>query len=282
MWTPDPLFLNQDSLERVESTIKAELDSYVKIQHVCCPENPKFCAKFGLGSKAHGIKFIYKQTLQVEVNCPEMDFDDFPLDTQKCGFLIKEMRKANRVKWSETSITRDSDETAVTSSDYRLSIKPAKQDKRKRTSGFYVTMKRKRALYIYSYFLPCGLMVFVSWTSFAVRVDAVPGRLGLLLTLLLMMINLTGDAASGIPSSDNICPLVLWIWLCISFVTFAIFEYFFILVILRFAQGGNKVSDERSKERLELRILHLDRGSLLLVPVLYIICVAIFVMKAVP
>ena len=88
MWTPDPVFVNQDSLERLESTIKAEPASYVKIMKVCCPEN-SLCSDFELENKTHGIRFLYKQTLKVEVNCPEMNFDTFPLDTQKCGFSIK-------------------------------------------------------------------------------------------------------------------------------------------------------------------------------------------------
>ena len=43
-------------------------------------------------------------------------------------------------------------------------------------SGFKVRMERKRTVYIYTYFLPCSLMVMVSWVGFAVRADAVPGR----------------------------------------------------------------------------------------------------------
>lgn len=64
-------------------------------------------------------------------------------------------------------------------------------------------------------------------------------RLGLLLTLLLMMINLNNSATNSIPTSDLICPLILWILMSAAFVTFALTEYFVILVLLRF---GNKVS----------------------------------------
>ena len=64
-------------------------------------------------------------------------------------------------------------------------------------------------------------------------------RLGLLLTLLLMMINLNNSATDSIPTSDLICPLILWILMSAAFVTFALAEYFLILVLLRF---GNKVS----------------------------------------
>ena len=92
-------------------------------------------------------------------------------------------------------------------------------------------------------------------------------RLGLLLTLLLMTINLNNSATENIPPSgfcpirrlhdvlgikhpkneirtddftisDGICPLILWILINIAFILVALFEYFLILVLLRF---GNKV-----------------------------------------
>ena len=72
-------------------------------------------------------------------------------------------------------------------------------------------------------------------------------RLGLLLTLLLMMINLNNSATNSIPTSDLICPLILWILMSAAFVTFALAEYFVILVLLRF---GNKVSNIESNIKL--------------------------------
>ena len=36
-------------------------------------------------------------------------------------------------------------------------------------SGFHLNLRRKQSLYIMNYFLPCCLMVIVSWCSFAVR-----------------------------------------------------------------------------------------------------------------
>ena len=59
-------------------------------------------------------------------------------------------------------------------------------------------------------------------------------RLGLLLTLLLMTINLNNSATEKIPPSGKICPLVQWILISIVFILFALFEYFIILVVMRF------------------------------------------------
>jgi hypothetical protein len=121
-------------------------------------------------------------------------------------------------------------------------------------SGFHLNLRRKQSLYIMNYFLPCGLMVIVSWCSFAVcllviavllsiishvqvRADMVPGRLGLLLTLLLVLVNLSSSVTVAIPRSDKLAPLVLWIWLSVLFVTLALAEYTVILMVLKFRGG---------------------------------------------
>ena len=65
-------------------------------------------------------------------------------------------------------------------------------------------------------------------------------RLGLLLTLLLMTINLNNSATNKIPLSNKICPLIQWILISMLFILFALLEYFLILVVLRF--GGKVLS----------------------------------------
>ena len=59
-----------------------------------------------------------------------------------------------------------------------------------------------------------------------------------------MTINLNNSATTTIPHSNKICPLIVWILISMGFILFALFEYFFILVLLRF---GNKVRDVVSK-----------------------------------
>lgn len=58
-----------------------------------------------------------------------------------------------------------------------------------------------------------------------------PGRMALLITILLMLINLSGTAHENTPSSDTFSMLDLWILLCIIFVTLALFEYGLVIKI---------------------------------------------------
>ena len=105
--------------------------------------------------------------------------------------------------------------------------------------GFDFEMKRKVGSYIYEYFVPCLLMVVTSWASFAVKPEAVPGRLGMLLTLFLMLVNMSSTISEIIPKSDLVCPLVMWILISIVFVFAALLEYFIILLSVKGATNHN-------------------------------------------
>ena len=237
MWTPDVKFVNQVSLTKTESAIKNDLDAIVSIGKLPCQEETnQLCQAMALHNESESIKIFFRQTINVEVNCPNMHFAKFPFDTQTCLFLVGDIHvreNPNNFKWGSTFLVKGNN---LTSTEFELSLEDEMDSKVK--TGFRMRMERKTAVYIYTYFVPCGLMVVVSWISFSVNVEAVPGRLGLLLTLLLMTINLNNSAAQTIPSSEKICPLIIWIQLSMSFICLALVEYFVILLMLRF---GRKV-----------------------------------------
>ena len=143
-------------------------------------------------------------------------------------------------------------------------------------------MKRKHKVYLYTYFGPCMLMVITSWISFTVDSAAVPGRLGLLLTLLLMMINLNNSVSSTIPKSTKVTPLTSWIMVSIGFVSFALLEYAVILYTAKFVSEKQRKETKKVKQLCEpennmtrLNIL-MDKLALGIFPVCYALFVIIF------
>ena len=56
--------------------------------------------------------------------------------------------------------------------------------------GFNLTMKRIQQPFILRYYLPCVAIVIVTQISFYIPPDAIPGRIGLLITLFLTLMNL--------------------------------------------------------------------------------------------
>ena len=239
MWTPDVKFVNQVYLANTMSAIKNDSDAIVSIMKTPCQEKTEqFCKSMALHNETEeSIKIFFRRTINVEVNCPRMHFAHFPFDSQTCLFSVGDIHAKENPEnflWASTFLVERNN---LTSTEFELSLEEATESNV--TTGFRVRMVRKTAVYIYTYFVPCGLMVIVSWVSFAVDVDAVPGRLGLLLTLLLMTINMNNSAAQAIPTSEKICPLIVWILLSMGFISFALFEYFTLLLLVRY---GKQVS----------------------------------------
>ena len=53
--------------------------------------------------------------------------------------------------------------------------------------------------YIITYYLPSGLFVLVSWISFLIPPDIVPGRMALLITLFLVLVNIFNNVNTNSP-----------------------------------------------------------------------------------
>ena len=166
MWTPDVIFKNQVSLDGDEDAIKNESDAIVEIAILDCSEETEPSCEKGTQKL---IKF--RRSISLGVNCPHMQFDDFPFDTQNCDIILQDLNLTENTdyRWEKAEVVQ---RKPLTSNEYDLSLRNASINR----SGFRVMMSRKSTVFIYTYFLPSGLMVMVSWISFAVRVDAVPGR----------------------------------------------------------------------------------------------------------
>ena len=70
-------------------------------------------------------------------------------------------------------------------------------------AGFEMILHRHVSHYIINYYLPSGLFVVVSWISFLVPPDIIPGRMALLVTVFLVLINIFNTVTSKIPKADG-------------------------------------------------------------------------------
>ena len=71
-------------------------------------------------------------------------------------------------------------------------------------AGFELTLERKVSHYIITYYLPSGMFVIVSWISFLVPPDIVPGRMTLLVTVFLVLVNIFNTITTNIPKAEGI------------------------------------------------------------------------------
>merc|ERR1711953_1227914 len=68
-------------------------------------------------------------------------------------------------------------------------------------TGFNVDISRQYHKHLVVYYIPSGLFVLISWTSFIIPPDVVAGRMGLLITVLLCLVNIFNVVNNHSPSA---------------------------------------------------------------------------------
>ena len=74
------------------------------------------------------------------------------------------------------------------------------------------------ANYIITYYFPTGMFVIISWISFLVPPESVPGRMTILVTVFLCLVNIFNSITNNIPKADGITAIEAFIIVCIVFV----------------------------------------------------------------
>lgn len=176
---------------------------------------------------------MYSQASQITFICP-MIFDYFPLDTQVCKFQVgsysynseKMIFAVSQLGYAHTS------RSIVL--DYDIQISPLEEADKMfvggplgnySLAGFEMILQRHVSHYIITYYLPSGLFVVVSWISFLVPPDVIPGRMALLVTLFLVLVNIFNNVTTNTPKAEGLTAIEAWMLACILFVFGALAEY---------------------------------------------------------
>ena len=101
------------------------------------------------------------------------------------------------------------------------------------TAGFEIILSRKMSFYIITYYLPSGLFVVISWISFLINPEVIPGRMTMLVTLFLVLINIHNTIQTNSPKAEGFTAIKTWVIACIIFVFGAMAEYSAILLLLK-------------------------------------------------
>ena len=162
------------------------------------------------------------------------------------------------------------------------------EDEKYSNVGFKIKLKREYVRHVINYYMPSGIFVLVSWISFLIPPDVIPGRMGLLITVLLVLINLFNSIKVPPATSPN--ALDVWMLSCVFFVTLALVAYAFLLYLKLSPtkQPSMKIIDVKSiietrnpgspsktqivgQEHLNEKLAHLDRIFLVIFPLLFIL-----------
>ncbi|KAE8738203.1 hypothetical protein FOCC_FOCC016332 [Frankliniella occidentalis] len=157
----------------------------------------------------------------VIIKC-DMDFVLYPLDIQKCAVdfsSYKYTMEAMKFKWKD---------------DPPLSFPSDFGDDGYRLAKMLITMSREIRSHLLESYLPSTLFVIMSWGSFVVIPEIVPGRMVLLVTTLLSLVTMFDTVRNNSPNALELKCIEVWLISCTLFVFFALLEYFVVLFGIRY------------------------------------------------
>ena len=119
--------------------------------------------------------------------------------------------------------------------------------------GFRIHLQRRKFQLIFQIYLPCMLFVSVSWVSFLIRPQVVPGRMSLLVTLFLVLVNIFNTARSQSPAPSNsfLNGLDTYLVVSIVMVFLCLLEYAVILFVMN-------VSEQKLINLIQLIIISIE------------------------
>lgn len=168
-----------------------------------------------------------------------MMFDDYPLDAHTCQFQVGSYYDTEKTVVCKSRYIYD--ESRQRSLQHFIEFEEL-PDKDKSVGlpsgtyaacGFQVRLVRKTMQYLVQVYLPSCMFVVVSWVSFLIKPEVVPGRMALLVTLFLVLINIFNSVRERAPISSKLNAIDLYLVVCIFLVFGALMEYAAILLLLK-------------------------------------------------
>ena len=189
-----------------------------------------------------GVRIIKNQSIDYElravitISC-QMNFNKYPLDSQICPFQIGSY--FGTFKTVTCSSYYEFDEDRQRSLQYFTSITQLSEQDQNVTlpsgnyaaCGFTIKLRRMRMQNLIQVYVPSTMFVMVSWVSFLIKPEIIPGRMALLITLFLVLINIFNGVKADAPASKRLNAVDLYLVVCIFLVFAALVEYSVILYI---------------------------------------------------
>jgi len=184
---------------------------------------------------------LYVIATRIRFMCP-MNFNKFPMDTQTCKFQVGSFNYDNTKMVYRTYYLPLMPNSTESILDYEVEIANLREEDtfylpaetgNYSVAGFEMVLNRKVAHYMITYYLPSSLFVVVSWASFLIPSDDIQGRMALLVTLFLVLVNIFNAITTNSPKADGLNALQAWVIACIFFIFGALFEYSVILLRMK-------------------------------------------------
>ncbi|XP_061392830.1 glutamate-gated chloride channel isoform X8 [Musca vetustissima] len=209
---------------------------------------------------------LYSIRISLTLACP-MNLKLYPLDRQICS-----LRMAS-YGWTTNDLVflwKEGDPVQVVKNLHlpRFTLEKFLTDycNSKTNTGEYsclkvdLLFKREFSYYLIQIYIPCCMLVIVSWVSFWLDQGAVPARVSLGVTTLLTMATQTSGINASLPPVSYTKAIDVWTGVCLTFVFGALLEF----ALVNYASRSDMHKENMKKKRRDLEQASIDAASDLL------------------
>ncbi|XP_046397112.1 glycine receptor subunit alpha-4-like [Ischnura elegans] len=192
----------------------------------------------------------YSARFTMHFACP-MEFRMYPGDSQRCEMRLESYgytRKELNFSWKNESRVTNIDHR-LAHFDYYLEVIDEKGDVNF-PSGSYpaitlvINLRRRLSYHLLQTYVPSTMFVVVSWLSFLVPPESVPGRMAICMTTLLTLTAMFAAVRQNTPSVSYVKALDIWMVVCILFVFLTLAEYTLVLRLAKNLRVRRSKKDE--------------------------------------
>uniref|UniRef100_A0A8D8PXA3 Glycine receptor subunit alpha-3 n=2 Tax=Cacopsylla melanoneura TaxID=428564 RepID=A0A8D8PXA3_9HEMI len=209
---------------------------------------------------------LFSTRLKTTIFC-WMQLGKFPFDQQKCHLVMDSWRynaSELMLEWDPRPITIPPSKPYLT--EYRLMDTVTQMEDQYAepsavadANNSYVyssltltfVLSRQYGFYLMDFYAPSILLVCISWVSFWMAPDAVPGRTILGASTMLTFFQLGIETGSSLPNVSYIRSNDVWFFVCTVFIFLSLAEFAFVNTIWRY--GDQKVRLKKPTSKYILR-----------------------------
>ena len=181
------------------------------------------------------LRYVVK--VKIILSC-QMSFDKYPFDSNRCLFRIGSFYHSEEI-WNCSSAV-DFNLSRQRNTPYNIDVFDLSQEhlsyedilsgRKFAACGFEINLERKTTQIFVQVYLTSALLVILAWVSFVINPNVVPGRMGLLVTVFLVLINIFVSVKYIAPLSNGFANAVdIFQFICIGHVFLGFVEYALIL-----------------------------------------------------
>ena len=246
----------------------------------------KLSEKFGFFNNGteETERFLTRESMILKMTC-EMNLTSVPFDHQECDVQFVAFKgNVQKMVFKPSIILTKNEEIKSGSVPFTPKVKPIKASIDEfgySQAGIHFALIRKHRDMEYllgSFYLPSALFAVISLASFCIKPDTVPGRMGMIITLFLILINTYTSVAA--PNGRGFSYIEVWYIGIQVPIVFAFLEYGIILYVMRKRSLGTVLHFGKCALTLDTLIFRVDQVSFVISSIYIAVFIAVYRQKA--